>query len=86
MLFLPRGRRDDSPRSEALAALELQMSVFVVSRGVGGGRWEGEVAQGQLKHRCLPVGGIPSSPDFHLEASPESGAPRPRRKSTPPPT
>lgn len=39
MLFLPRGRRDDSPRSAALAALELQMSVFVVSKGVGGGGW-----------------------------------------------
>lgn len=36
-------------------------------RGEGGG----DVAQGQLKYRCLPVGVIPFSRDLHLEPSPE---------------
>lgn len=32
----------------------------------------GDMAQGQLKYRCLPVGVIPFSLDLHLEQSPEN--------------
>lgn len=34
--------------------------------------WGGDVAQGQLKYRCLPVGVIPLSHDLHLEQPPEN--------------
>lgn len=40
-------------------------------------RGGGDVAQGQFKYRCLPVGAIPFSHDLHLEASPE------KRRSSP---
>lgn len=41
----------------------------MVARGPGG--MGGDVAQGQLKYRCLPVGVIPFSRDLHFEPSPE---------------